>query len=190
MSITFKKIDKEDFLEMRKKFLENYKGLDDFDLDTAIRFHKSLPDYKNFQKMLEKSIQDNRTVTEAYSKETLLEDLIKNLNSLHRVGQADFLSVIIDSHTRENHYENARTILNDSIKSNKSLLNGFPLITYGTKLARKIINDVEVPLQVKHGSADARLLAEFSFLGGFSAFDGGGISHNIPFSKSVPLKDS
>ena len=53
MSITFKKIDKEDFLEMRKKFLENYKGLDDFDLDTAIRFHKSLPDYKNFQKMLE-----------------------------------------------------------------------------------------------------------------------------------------
>ena len=190
MSITFKKIDIEDFFEMRKKFLENYKSLDDFDLDTAIRFHKSLPEYKNFQKMLEKSIQDNRIATEAYSKETLLEDLIKNLNSLHRVGQADFLSVIIDSHTRENHYENARTILEDSIKSNKSLLNGFPLISYGIKLARKIINDVEVPLQIKHGSADARLLAEFSFLGGFSAFDGGGISHNIPFSKSVPLKDS
>ena len=74
MSITFKKIDIEDFLEMRKKFLENYKSLDDFDLDTAIRFHKSLPDYKNFQKMLEKSIQDNRITTEAYSKETLLED--------------------------------------------------------------------------------------------------------------------
>ena len=111
MSITFKKIDKEYFLEMRKKFLENYKGLDDFDLETAFRFHKSLPYYKNFQKMLEKSIQDNKIAIEAYSKETLLEDLIKNLNSLHRVGQADFLSIIIDSHTRENHYENARTIL-------------------------------------------------------------------------------
>ena len=190
MSITFKKIDKEDFLEMRKKFLENYKGLDDFDLETAFRFHKSLPYYKNFQKMLEKSIQDNRTVTEAYSKETLLEDLIKNLNSLHRVGQADFLSIIIDSHTRENNYDNAESILEDSIKSNKSLLNGFPLVNYGIKLARKIINDVEIPLQIKHGSADARLLAEFSFLGGFSAFDGGGISHNIPFSKSVSLKES
>ena len=44
MSITFKKIDKEDFLEMRRNFLESYKNLDDFDLDTAIRFHKSLPD--------------------------------------------------------------------------------------------------------------------------------------------------
>ena len=103
MPITFKKIDKEDFLEMRKKFLENYKNLDEFDLDTAIRFHKSLPDYKNFQKKLEQSIQDNKIMIQAYSKETLLEDLIKNLNTFYRVGQADFLSIIIDSHTRENH---------------------------------------------------------------------------------------
>ena len=70
MPVTFKKIDKKVFLEMRKKFLENYKNLDDFDLDTAIRFHKSLPDYKNFQKKLEKSIQDGKITTQAYSKET------------------------------------------------------------------------------------------------------------------------
>ena len=190
MPITFKKIDKENFLEMRKKFLENYKNLDEFDLDTAIRFHKSLPDYKNFQKKLEQSIQDNKIMIQAYSKETLLEDLIKNLNTFYRVGQADFLSIIIDSHTRENHYDNAKVILEDSIKSNKSLLNGFPLINYGTKLARKIVNDIEVPLQIKHGSPDARLLVEVALLGGFSAFDGGGISHNIPFSKSISLKDS
>lgn len=80
--------------------------------------------------------------------------------------------------------------MEDSIKSNKSLLNGFPLINYGTKLARKIVNDVEVPLQIKHGSHDARLLVEIALLSGFSAFDGGGISHNIPFSKSISLKDS
>ena len=190
MPVTFKKIDKEDFLKIRKNFLENYKNFDDFDLETAIRFHKSLPDYKNFQKKLEMSIQDNKVMTQAYSKETLLEDLIKNLNTLHRVGQADFLSIIIDSHTRENHYDNAKISLEDSIKSNRSLLNGFPLINYGTKLARKITNDVEVPLQIKHGSPDARLLAEIALLGGFSAFDGGGISHNIPFSKSISLKDS
>ena len=101
MPVTFKKINKEDFLEMRKKFLENYKNLDDFDLDTAIRFHKSLPDYKNFQKKLEQSIQDNIIMTQAHSRETLLEDLIKNLNTFHRVGQADFLSIMIDSHNYE-----------------------------------------------------------------------------------------
>ena len=45
-------------------------------------------------------------------------------------------------------------------------------------------------MQIKHGSPDARLLVEVALLGGFSAFDGGGISHNIPFSKSISLKDS
>lgn len=190
MPVTFKKIDKKDFLEIRNNFLESYKYLSDFDLETAFRFHKSLPDYKNFQKKLEKSIQNNKIMTQAYSKETLLEDLIKNLNTFHRVGQADFLSVIIDSHTRENHYDNAKIALEDSIKSNKSLLNGFPLVNYGVKLARKIINDVEVPLQIKHGSPDARLLIEMALLAGFSAFDGGGISHNVPFTKSISLKES
>ena len=116
MPVTFKKIDKKDFLEIRNNFLESYKYLTDFDLETAFRFHKSLPDYKNFQKKLEKSIQNNKIMTQAYSKETLLEDLIKNLNTFHRVGQADFLSVIIDSHTRENHYDNAKIALEDSIK--------------------------------------------------------------------------
>jgi len=190
MPVTFKKIDKKDFLEIRNNFLESYKYLSDFDLETAFRFHKSLPDYKNFQKKLEKSIENNKIMTQAYSKETLLEDLIKNLNTFHRVGQADFLSVIIDSHTRENHYDNAKIALEDSIKSNKSLLNGFPLVNYGVKLARKIINDVEVPLQIKHGSPDARLLIEMALLAGFSAFDGGGISHNVPFTKSISLKES
>ena len=190
MPVTFKKIDKENFLKIRKNFLENYQNLADFDLETAFRFHKSLPDYKNFQKKLEKSIKNNKIMTQAYSKETLLEDLIKNLNTFHRVGQADFLSVIIDSHTRENHYDNAKIALEDSIKSNKSLLNGFPLVNYGVKLARKIINDVELPLQIKHGSPDARLLIEMALLAGFSAFDGGGISHNIPFTKSISLKES
>ena len=105
-----------------------------------------MPDYKNFQKKLEQSIQDNKIMIQAYSKETLLEDLIKNLNTFYRVGQADFLSIIIDSHTRENHYDNAKVILEDSIKSNKSLLNGFPLINYGTKLARKIVREIFSPL--------------------------------------------
>lgn len=190
MSLTFKKIDKEKFLEIRKNFLEKYKTWSDFDLDTAFRFHKSLPNYKNFQNKLEKSIKDNKIMTQAYSKETLLEDLIKNLNTFHKIGQADFLSIIIDSHTRENHYDNAKIALEDSIKSNKSLLNGFPLINYGVKLARKIVNDIDVPLQIKHGSPDARLLIEMALLSGFSAFDGAGISHNIPFSKSISLKQS
>ena len=190
MSIVFKKIEEDIFLENREKFLDKHKNFDNFDLETAIRFHKSLSETKNFSQKIKKMKKIGKKLIQAYTKETLLEDIIENLENLSKVGQADILSIIIDSHTRENNYENAKRGLEDSMKANKSLLNGFPLITYGVKLCRKIVNDTEVPIQIKHSSQDARLLAEMSFLSGFSSLDGGGISHNIPFSKSVQVKSS
>jgi methylaspartate mutase epsilon subunit len=42
-------------------------------------------------------------------------------------------------------------------------------------------------VQVRHGTPDARLLCEISLAGGFTAFEGGGISYNIPYAKNVPL---
>ena len=42
MSIVFKKIEEDIFLENREKFLDKHKNFDNFDLETAIRFHKSL----------------------------------------------------------------------------------------------------------------------------------------------------
>ena len=45
-----------------------------------------------------------------------------------------------------------------------------------------------MPVQVRHGTPDARLLAEISPAGGFTSFEGGGISYNIPYAKNVPLK--
>jgi methylaspartate mutase epsilon subunit len=45
-----------------------------------------------------------------------------------------------------------------------------------------------VPLQVRHGTPDARLLAEISLAGGFTSFEGGGISYNIPYGKNYSLE--
>ena len=129
MSIVFKKIEEDIFLENREKFLDKHKNFDNFDLETAIRFHKSLSETKNFSQKIKKMKKIGKKLIQAYTKETLLEDIIENLENLSKVGQADILSIIIDSHTRENNYENAKRGLEDSMKANKSLLNGFPLIT-------------------------------------------------------------
>ena len=37
---------------------------------------------------------------------------------------------------------------------------------------------------------DAQLLTENSLAGGFTAYEGGGISYNIPYAKDVPLERS
>jgi methylaspartate mutase epsilon subunit len=43
-------------------------------------------------------------------------------------------------------------------------------------------------VQVRHGTPDARLLAEITLAGGFTSYEGGGISYNIPYSKNNDLE--
>jgi methylaspartate mutase epsilon subunit len=43
-------------------------------------------------------------------------------------------------------------------------------------------------VQVRHGTPDARLLTEISIAGGFTSYEGGGISYNIPYSKNHSLE--
>src|SRR5699024_9073615 len=47
---------------------------------------------------------------------------------------------------------------------------------------------VELPLQARHGTPDSRLLAEIIHAGGWTSNEGGGISYNIPYAKSVSLE--
>ena len=45
-----------------------------------------------------------------------------------------------------------------------------------------------MPVQVRHGTPDARLLAEISMAGGFTSYEGGGISYNLPYCKNIPME--
>jgi len=45
-----------------------------------------------------------------------------------------------------------------------------------------------VPVQVRHGTPDARLLAEIAYAGGFTSYEGGGISYNLPYCKNIPME--
>ena len=71
-----------------------------------------------------------------------------------------------------------------------SLLNGFPAVNHGLDSCRRIVEALDKPVEIRHGTPDARLLAEISFAAGFNSFEGGGISYNVPYAKSVPLEKS
>ena len=68
------------------------------------------------------------------------------------------------------------------------MLNGFPAVNHGVAKCRQVVESVNVPLQVRHGTPDARLLAEITFAGGFTSYEGGGISYNLPYCKNVPME--
>lgn len=118
----------------------------------------------------------------------LTEEHVQLLKFLEEKGEADLLPTTIDSYTRQNRYEEAENGIKESRSKGRSLLNGYPAVNQGVKRCRCINESVNVPVQVRHGTPDARLLAEISMAGGFTAFEGGGISYNIPYAKNAPIE--
>lgn len=108
------------------------------------------------------------------------------LQDLERHAAPDVLSVTIDSHTRLKRFDNAKAALD----RNPAELNGYPLVTHGWRKGRALNEAVAAPLEIRHGSPDARLLFRTAVAAGITSFEGGGISYNLPYSKNVPISES
>lgn len=108
------------------------------------------------------------------------------LRDLERHARPDILTITIDSHTRLGRFDNALAVL----LRNPAELNGYPLVTHGWIRGRELTESVSAPLEVRHGSPDARRLFETSLASGITSFEGGGVSYNLPYSKAVPLAES
>lgn len=188
IEIRNKKISKEDFNHIREEVLSLWPTGKDINLEESFEFHKSLPAKKIFSAKLIKAKKEGTTLIQPRAGVALVDDQIKLLTYLQDVGQADLLPTTIDSYTRQNCYEDAQKGIIESIKNNKSMLNGFPAVNHGVESCRRIINALDTPIQVRHGTPDARLLSEITYSGGFTSFEGGGISYNIPYAKNVSLE--
>ena len=188
MEIKNKKIPRDEFMESREEVLNNWITGKDVDLEESFSYHHELPEYKIFSEKLIKAKQEKKTLIQPRAGVALVDDQIKLLKYLQDVGEADLLPTTIDSYTRQNCYEDAQKGIVESIKNNKSMLNGFPAVNHGVESCRRIINALDTPVQVRHGTPDARLLSEITYAAGFTSFEGGGISYNIPYAKNVPLE--
>ncbi|MFE0174012.1 methylaspartate mutase [Streptomyces sp. NPDC059002] len=103
-----------------------------------------------------------------------------------RGARPGVLSVTIDSFTRLGRFATARRVLD----TDPAGLNGYPLVAHGWRRGRELNEAVDVPLEVRHGSPDARVLFAVAVASGISSFEGGGIAYNLPYSKDVPLERS
>ncbi|HTQ17427.1 hypothetical protein [Mycobacterium sp.] len=105
------------------------------------------------------------------------------LRQLEAGAAPDLLPVTIDSHTRLRHFDVAA----DTLRTSPANLNGYPLVSHGWERGRELNACVHAPLEIRHGSPDARDLFAVSIASGITSFEGGGISYNLPYCKDVPL---
>ena len=188
MDIKNKKLSDDEFYGIRKEIIGQWATGKDVNFDEAIEYHKSMPESKSFSKKLSEAKKERKTLIQPRAGVALIEDHIKLLQYLQNNGEADLLPTTIESYTRQNRYEEAENGIKESIRTQKSMLNGFPAVNHGVYGCRQIIENLDIPVQVRHGTPDARLLTEICYAGGFTSYEGGGISYNIPYAKDVPLE--
>ena len=188
MSFMNKRLSEEEFRKIQEEVLKGWPTGKDVNFDDAVSFHKSYKDSKRFEKKLAKADKEGDTLIQPRAGVALPDLHIELLGHLEKDGEADLLPTTIDSYTRHNRYADADHGIEESKKLNRSMLNGFPVVNYGVDVCRRVNSALNSPVQVRHGTPDARLLAEISIAGGFTSYEGGGISYNIPYSKNIPLE--
>ena len=188
MDIQNKKLSNDVFFKERQEVLTQWPTGKDVDLEEAIAYHKAMPQSRSFSKKLLEAKAAKKTLVQPRAGVPVVEEHIKLLQYLEKEGEADLLPSTIDSYTRQNRYEEGENGIAESIRLGRAMMNGFPAVNHGVAKCRQVIESVNVPVQVRHGTPDARLLTEITYAGGFTSYEGGGISYNLPYCKNVPME--
>lgn len=190
MDLINKKLSEDEFFKIRNEVLMGWPTGKDVNLQEAVDYLKKIPKKKNFAKILKEAKKEGITLAQPRAGVALIDKQIELLNFLSKEGGADLLPTTIDSYSRQNRYSECQIGIDESIKAKRSLLNGFPAVNHGVKGCREVFENVDKPLQARHGTPDSRLLSEIIHASGWTSNEGGGISYNIPYAKNVSLEKS
>ena len=185
-----KRLDEKEFLKMRAPYLAQWRTGSEVDLDEAVEYQKRLPDSKNWHKVARKLNAEGRTAIFPRAGTGLLEDQISLSRKLESSG-VPFIPVTTDSYTRQLDFAKVEGILEEMRKTGRNLLNGYPIINYGVKQTRKIIESVE------RGAFNPRLslksyplATEISFAAGMTGIAASSFISWAAYEKDATLEQS
>jgi methylaspartate mutase epsilon subunit len=185
-----KRIDEDQFLEMRKLVLSLWPTGKEVDLQEAVEYQRALPEGKHFGRAVEKLHREGRTVVFPRAGTPILEDQISLCRKLVDSG-IDLIPITTDSYTRMLELKKAEDALEESVRTNKALLNGYPLINHGVNKTRKVVESVE------HGAFNPRLsrlsyplASEIAFASGMTGIAASPFSTFGAIEKKCTLEES
>ncbi|MBI2858212.1 MAG: methylaspartate mutase subunit S [Chloroflexi bacterium] len=175
------------FFEQRKKVLALWPTGREVDLEEVIRYHKSLPDDKVFSKVLDKASQEGSLPIIVEGGHATVEESLRHKQIVDEAGADGFL-LAHDSYTKSCRYADADRGIKESLKSGKSMLNGYPYVNHGVKALRSIVESTRSPLLVSASSHEEPMLsAEMGFAGGGTSNSSQALRQLLAHSKTYPL---
>ena len=163
-----KRIEEDVFLKWRKEILSAWPTGAEVDFDEAVEYQKKLPDNKNFGKILAKFREEGKVGLYPRSGVPTVEGEIELLQSMNAVG-VHLFPFTTDSYTRNMQLEKAQQGLDESIKTGKSKLNGYPIICHGVKQTRRVVEACEGGFDVRSSMKANSLVAEIAFASGMTS---------------------
>ena len=162
------KIDDKTFAKMRQEQLAQWPTGKEVDIDEAVEYHKTLPDSKNFTKVLAKYKAEGKIGLFPRSGVPIVEEEIKLLKGLNSVGVRLF-PFTTDSYTRNLQLDKAQKGLEESIRTGKNKLNGYPIINHGVKTTRRVVESCEGALDPRSSRVANSFVGEIAFASGATA---------------------
>ena len=150
MEIQNRKIPEGEFMAMRQEVLQQWPTGRDVDLTEAAAYQKQQKPSRNFSARLIEAKKEHRTLIQPRAGVPVLEEHIKLMQYLEKEGEADLLPTTIDSYTRQNRYHEAEEGIKASKEEGRAMLNGFPAVNHGVSGCRRVVESVNVPVQVRH----------------------------------------
>ena len=184
-----KRIDEDLFLKMRKDVLSLWPTGQEVDLDDGIAYQKNLPESKNFLKITEKLHREGKTVVYPRAGTALVDEEISLCRKLEETG-VPYIPVTTDSYTRLLQFKRIEDALEETRRTGKKLLNGYPLINHGVKETRKVIESVTTGAFDPRVSYKAQPLgAEIAFASGMTGMSSGPFISWGAYEKNATLEE-
>lgn len=162
------RIDDVTFAAMRQEVLSKWPTGKGVDLDEAAEYQKKMPDSKNFTKVLAGYKAAGKIGLFPRSGVPVVEEEIKLLHAMNEAGVRLF-PFTTDSYTRNLQLDKAQKGLEESIKTGKMKLNGYPIINHGVKTTRKVVESCDGAFDPRSSRVANSFVGEISFASGMTA---------------------
>ncbi len=187
MFVYNKCMNEEEFLEERKEVLKKWPTGSEIHLEEAINYQKSIMPQKNAVSRIEKALEMGEILVESRGGYALVEQNIELHRRLFEEGGTEILPMTVDTYTRTCLFEKAQRGMEESIKSGRSMLNGFPIVCQGLRNTRRIVEAAQAPILHRLLGLDNRLQWEMALAGGLSGGPGDAINYYASGCKRDPF---
>jgi len=189
LPLSQREIPADEFARLRRENLERWPTGAHVDIDEAVAFHKALPRHKQLAHVMRAAAKEGRCLTQPRGGFGTLEFQLELMTALDKEGLADIVPTTTDSYTRNEQWAKAETGIEESKKAGRSMLNGFPMVNYGPRQTRKLIEAIDKPAIVLSGTSFPRLTAEVGYAAGFSGYLGSGLAYTVSYTKETSLEE-